>query len=140
MPKRVIILGSTGSIGCNALAVAENLPAEFEIVGLAAGTNWRKMSEQVRRWKPKVAVLTSAESAEALDHAIGGEATAVWSGAESLVRLINEVGCDFVLASIVGAAGLPATLAAVQRGLTVGLANKESLVVAGELMVGAAAA
>lgn len=140
MPKRVIILGSTGSIGCNALAVAENLPEEFEIVGLAAGSNWRRMSEQVRRWKPRVAVLTNPESAEALDHAIGGAATAVWSGPDSLVRLINEVECDLVLSAIVGVAGLPATLAAVQRGLTVGLANKESLVVAGELMVNAATA
>lgn len=140
MPKRVIILGSTGSIGCNALAVAENLPEEFEIVGLAAGSNWRRMSEQVRRWKPRVAVLTNTESAEALDHAIGGATTAVWSGPDSLVRLINEVECDLVLSAIVGVAGLPATLAAVQRGLTVGLANKESLVVAGELMVNAATA
>ncbi len=140
MPKRVIILGSTGSIGCNALAVAENLPEEFEIVGLAAGSNWRKMSEQVRRWKPRVAVLTNPESAEALDHSIEGATTSVWSGIDSLVRLINEVECDLVLSAIVGVAGLPATLAAVQRGLTVGLANKESLVVAGELMVNAATA
>jgi 1-deoxy-D-xylulose-5-phosphate reductoisomerase len=141
MPKRVIILGSTGSIGCNALSVADNLPDEFEIVGLAADSRWRKLAEQVQRHHPRVAVLSDPEAAENLVDQLGrSSGTAVWSGPEALLRLVKEVPCDFVLAGIVGVAGLPATLAAIERGLTVGLANKESLVVAGELMVKAAAA
>jgi 1-deoxy-D-xylulose-5-phosphate reductoisomerase len=142
LPKRVIILGSTGSIGCSALSVAENLPGEFEVVGLAAGSNWEKMAEQVGRWNPQVAVLTDPEASDRLRGCIraAGARTDVWSGEASLVRLVREVGCDFVLSAIVGVAGMEATLAAVEQGLTVGLANKESLVVAGELMVRAAGA
>ncbi len=140
MPKRVIILGSTGSIGCSALSVAENLRNEIEIVGLAAGSNWRKMAEHVSRFRPRIAVMTDPAAADSLAGGLadGGAATRVWSGPESLVRLVKDLDCDFVLSGIVGVAGLPATLAAIDKGLTVGLANKESLVVAGELMVAAA--
>jgi len=141
MPKRVIILGSTGSIGGNALDVAGNLPGEFEIVALAGATSWEKMAEQVGRFRPRVAVLTDAAAGQRLTDRIrtAGVGTQVWSGPDAIVRAVKELDCDFVLSAIVGVAGLPATLAAVERGLTVGLANKESLVVAGELMVSAAA-
>ncbi|HKQ49811.1 MAG TPA: 1-deoxy-D-xylulose-5-phosphate reductoisomerase [Phycisphaerae bacterium] len=141
MPKRVIILGSTGSIGCSALSVAESLPGEFEIVGLAGQQSREKMAEQVRRWNPKAVALTDSDAAEQLTAELrrAGSATAVWSGPDALVRLVKELDCDFVLSAIVGVAGLPATLAAAERGLTVGLANKESLVVAGNLLVDAAA-
>ena len=141
MPKRVIILGSTGSIGCNALNVADNLPGEFDIVGLAAGARWEKMAEQVERYRPRVAALSDAQAAGRLAERVGRTApeTEVRGGPDALVQLVKELDCDFVLAAIVGVAGLPATLAAVQRGLAVGLANKESLVVAGKLMVDAAA-
>ncbi len=141
MAKKVIILGSTGSIGCSALSVAEALPGEFEIVGLAAQQSWEKTAEQVHRWRPKVVALTEPDAAEQLSRRLKaeGSTTQVWSGPEALVRLVKELDCDFVLSAVVGVAGLPATLAAVERGLTVGLANKESLVVAGNLMVEAAA-
>ena len=142
MPKRVIILGSTGSIGSSALEVAENLPDDIQIVALAAATNWEKLAAQVERFRPRVAVLADRSAAERLEERLRGRngTTQVWSGAEALPRLVKEADCDFVLSAIVGVAALPATLAAVERGLTVGLANKESLVVAGELMVQAAAA
>lgn len=142
MPKRVIILGSTGSIGCSALNVADNLEDEFEIVGLSAQSSWEKMAEQVERYRPRVAVLSDADSADRLAQRLAGVSpdTEVWGGIDALERLVKEPDCDFVLSGIVGVAGLPATLAAVQRGLTVGLANKESLVVAGQLMVDAATA
>jgi 1-deoxy-D-xylulose-5-phosphate reductoisomerase len=146
--------------------VAENLPGEFEIVGLAARGNWRKMAEQVRRWRPRVAVMTSEKAAEELEGVLGernakwesgnvgratglphqgvtaegGGSTQVWRGATALTDLVREIECDFVLSGIVGVAGLPATLEAVRGGLTVGLANKESLVVAGALLVNAALA
>jgi 1-deoxy-D-xylulose-5-phosphate reductoisomerase len=141
MPKKVIILGSTGSIGCSALEVADRLPGEFDIVGLAAASRWQMMAEQIERYRPNVAVLSDVAAAEKLagHAAIAASATQVWGGPDALVRLVKEIDCDFVLAGIVGVAGLASTLAAVRRGLTVGLANKESLVVAGRLMVDAAA-
>ncbi|MFQ5411744.1 MAG: 1-deoxy-D-xylulose-5-phosphate reductoisomerase [Phycisphaerae bacterium] len=140
MPKRVIILGSTGSIGCSALNVADHLSDAIEIVGLAAESSWERMSEQVARYRPRLAALSDAAAAERLSERIGQLApeTCVLAGEDALVRLVKESDCDFVLSGIVGVAGLPATLAAVERGLTVGLANKESLVVAGSLLVSAA--
>lgn len=141
MPKRVIILGSTGSIGRSALSVAESLPDEIEIVGLAAGSSWERLVDQVAQFRPRVAVLSDPVAGEKARAAFrtDGAATELLIGADALVRLVKEYDADFVLAGIVGVAGLPATLAAVERGLTVGLANKESLVVAGRLMVEAAA-
>lgn len=141
MPKRVIILGSTGSIGRSALSVTDNLPGEFEIVGLAAHTNGQRLAGQVERYRPSYAVLSDTAAAEEVRARIKSISpdTQLWSGPDALVRLVKEADVDFVLAGIVGVAGLPATLAAVERGLAVGLANKESLVVAGQLMVDAAA-
>jgi len=141
MPKKVIILGSTGSIGCSALEVADRLPGEFDIVGLAAASRWQSMAEQIERYRPAVAVLSDLAAAEKLaaHPGVAASGTKVWGGPDALVQLVKETDCDFVLAGIVGFAGLASTLAAVRRGLTVGLANKESLVVAGRLMVEAAA-
>mgnify|MGYP001206222288 CR=1 FL=1 len=141
MPKRVIILGSTGSIGRSALSVADNLPSEFEIVGLAAGTSWERLSEQAERYRSRCVALSDAKAAERAEDRLrrSGAQTRVLGGPDALVQLVKETECDFVLAGIVGVAGLAATLTAVERGLTVGLANKESLVVAGQLMVDAAA-
>jgi len=140
MPKRIVILGSTGSIGHSALSVVDNLPAEFEVVGLAAGSRWEMLAEQVARYRPRVAVLADESAAANLRRRMADEKlpTDVLGGPQAIARLVKEVDCDFVLSGIVGVAGLPATLAAVQRGLTVGLVNKESLVVAGELMIRAA--
>ncbi len=141
MPKRVIILGSTGSIGHSALEVAENLRGELEVVGLAAGSRWEVLAGQAERFRPRAVALCQEAPAGTLRERLARSSpeTAVWSGSEALVRLVEEVECDFVLSAIVGVAGLPATLTAVERGLSVGLANKESLVVAGRLMVEAAA-
>jgi len=134
MPKRVIILGSTGSIGRSALEVAAAISDEVRVVGLAAGRAWRKLAEQATRWRVEAVALA--------DDACGGQlrracppGTRVFTGAEGLVELVKTCEADFVLAAIVGAAGLPATLAAVERGLDVGLANKESLVVAGSILM-----
>jgi 1-deoxy-D-xylulose-5-phosphate reductoisomerase len=98
------------------------------------------MADQVRRWRPAAAVLTDESAAERLTDALAGDAdrTQIWSGPDALARMVKELDADFVLSGIVGIAGLAATLAAVEKGLSVGLANKESLVVAGELMVDAA--
>jgi len=142
MPKRVTILGSTGSIGRSALSVADNLPDEFDIVALAAGSRWRDMAAQVERYRPQVAVLADPEAADRLSEHLAGSGvdTEIRGGHEALERLVKDVPCDFVLSAIVGVAGLRATLAAVRLGITVGLANKESLVLTGQLMVDAATA
>ncbi len=141
MAKKVIILGSTGSIGRSALSVAQSLGDEFEIVGLAAGSRWETLADQVGEFRPQAAAICDESAGGRLSSQLraNGSQTRVLTGASGLVRLVEETDCDFVLSAIVGVAGLPATLAAVQRGLTVGLANKESLVVAGELMISAAA-
>ena len=140
MPRRVVILGSTGSIGTSALSVVDNLPGEIEVVGLAAATRWEEMAEQVRRYRPKVVVMTEPDAAARLGERLSAEdcRPEVWTGLASVPQLVKELDCDFVLSAIVGVGGLRATLAAVDRGLTVGLANKEALVVSGALMVEAA--
>ncbi len=134
MRKRIIILGSTGSIGCDALEVAAALGDQVEIVGLAARNNWRRLAEQACRFHVRDVAIWDTEAGEPLREACPPE-TRVRCGPEGAVSLVRETDCDLVLAAIVGAAGLPATLAAVERGIDVALANKESLVVAGSLLV-----
>lgn len=139
--KRVIILGSTGSIGRNALAVAENLAAEIEVVGLAANSQWERLAEQANRFKPRAVAIADARFAGVLRDRLQTPnfRPTVFVGNDALVRLVRELDADFVLASVVGAAGLPSTLAAIERGLTIGIANKETLVIAGSLVAPLAA-
>lgn len=134
MPKRVIILGSTGSIGRSGLEVARALGGEIEIVGLAARRDWHRLAEQAAAFHvPAVAIAEEVHFDNLRKACPPG--THVVAGAEGLIELVTTLDADFVLAAIVGVAGLPATLAAVERGLDVGLANKESLVVAGALLM-----
>lgn len=134
MTRRVLILGSTGSIGCSALDVAAAHGEEIRVVGLAAGSRWRELAEQCRRYQVGSVALADERHADALRAEVPA-GTRLFTGAEGLVRFVQETDADFALAAIVGAAGLPATLAAVERGMDVGLANKESLVVAGSLLI-----
>lgn len=142
MPKRMIILGSTGSIGESALDVAAHLGNDYQIVGLAACQSWQRMAEQIESFSPQAVAMCDPQAAKQLESRLAetGDRTTVHAGPDAMRRLVEELDADFVLSAIVGVAGLDSTLAAVQRGLTVGLANKESLVVAGQLMVDAAAA
>ena len=134
--RRLILLGSTGSIGTNVLEVVEHLHGQglrrFEIVGLATGTNAKKLAEQARRFGVgHVAIADGARSPaiEDVDH--------VYTGPEAAATLIESVARegDLVVGAMVGSAGLPATLAAIDRGCDIALANKETLVAAGELMM-----
>jgi len=134
MRRRVIILGSTGSIGTSALDVIGALSDEFEVVGLAARSSWRALADQVRRFRPARVAMTDPSSAARLRQEVGGSAD-VLAGDEALTELVERTDCDFVQAAVVGAAALPATLAAVRRGRTIGLASKEAMVVAGSLMI-----
>ena len=134
MRKRIVILGSTGSIGCSALEVAAGLGEEADVVGLAAGQGWRKLGEQVTRFGVGSVAIADESHADDLRQACP-DGTRVLAGAAGLVELVRTCDADLVLAAIVGVAGLPATLAAVDRGIDVALANKESLVVAGSILM-----
>jgi 1-deoxy-D-xylulose-5-phosphate reductoisomerase len=134
MHKRVAILGSTGSIGRSALEVAAALRDEIRIVGLAARQEWRLLAEQARRFNVEYVAIADERHRDSLRSQCP-EQTHVLAGAGGLVELVERCEARFVLAAVVGAAGLPATLAAVERGIDVGLANKESLVVAGALLM-----
>ena len=137
-PKRIVILGSTGSIGTQTLDVIEHLNAQkgphtFEVVGLAAGRASAELAKQIERFNPRFVSTCSEECLDSKAEQIAGE-----DAAEELVRRAHEVvGVDLVVGAIVGSAGLGATLAAVELGIDVALANKETLVAAGELVVAA---
>jgi 1-deoxy-D-xylulose-5-phosphate reductoisomerase len=149
---RLIVLGSTGSIGTQTLQVVEHLndlhahgrwPTRYQVVGLAAGRNADLLQRQVERHRVCHVALGHLESdmvgfAESNRSFPWGEGY-VGQGAEAVTRLIRRADCDLVLSAMSGAAGLPATLAAVGLGYTVALANKETLVAAGQLITAAAA-
>jgi 1-deoxy-D-xylulose-5-phosphate reductoisomerase len=130
--KRVAVLGSTGSIGCNTLDVIEHLGADFKITALSAHRQTGKLMEQVRRHRPAVVAVTDPESREHVLPALTELGVPVVDSAADLVRR-DDV--DVVVAAVVGAAGLPAAFATVEAGKTLALANKESLVCAGSLLI-----
>ena len=135
--KRIAILGSTGSIGRSTLSVAESYPDRFQIVTLAAGSNLEAAFEQARRWHPRVISMAAESDADRLRARLKKEGLPeieVVHGAAGTVRVATHSDVDFVVSAIVGVAGLEATYAAVRAGKTLGLANKECLVVAGELI------
>jgi 1-deoxy-D-xylulose-5-phosphate reductoisomerase len=135
--KRIAILGSTGSIGRSTLSVAESYPDRFQIVTLAAGGNLEAAFDQARRWKPRVISIAAEKDAEALRDRLKKEGLSqieVVHGAAGTVRVATHSEVDFVVSAIVGVAGLEATYEAVRAGKTLGLANKECLVAAGELI------
>jgi 1-deoxy-D-xylulose-5-phosphate reductoisomerase len=139
---RVAVLGSTGSIGVSTLDVLARHPGRFEVTALAAATNDGRLLEQCLRHRPRVAVLQSPEAARRLDAAlrVAGSSVEVRCGAEALAQCAAGADVDAVMAAIVGAAGLPSTLAAARAGKRVLLANKESLVLAGPLLIESARA
>src|SRR5947199_2586483 len=134
--KRIAILGSTGSIGRSTLKVVESFPERFSVASLAAGSNVQAAAEQARRWKPCVVSMATVEGAEQLRKLIARDLPAceIVSGSEGAVRVSTHPEVDFVVSAIVGVAGLEATYEAVKAGKAVGLANKECLVAAGELI------
>ncbi len=138
MAKRIAILGSTGSIGKNALRVIEALGEGYEVVGLSAHSSYELLAEQARRYKPRVIAITNADYFEQLSDLIGNLDVKVLAGPEGLIEIAELADVDIVLTAIVGAAGLPAVLAAAQKGKTLAIANKEPLVIAGELLTRAA--
>jgi 1-deoxy-D-xylulose-5-phosphate reductoisomerase len=140
--KRIAILGSTGSIGRSTLSIAEQYCDRFAVVSMAAGNNVDAAVEQAVRWRPKVLSLATEEGAEKARRALvsaGARDIEVVSGAAGTVRVATLPEVDFVVSAIVGVSGLEATYEAVKAGKSVGLANKECLVTAGELLTEEAA-
>jgi 1-deoxy-D-xylulose-5-phosphate reductoisomerase len=139
MRNRLIVLGATGSIGASALAVAEELADRIEVVGLACHTGWPELAALAARWHPRaVAIADERAWREARSAGAFADGTKVLGGPAGLVELAAMDDVDVVLNGVVGAAGLEATLAALGAGRRVALANKESLVVGGELVAAAA--
>jgi 1-deoxy-D-xylulose-5-phosphate reductoisomerase len=135
--KRIAILGSTGSIGRSTLSVAEAYPDRFKIVALAVGSNLDAAFEQACRWHPLLISIAAEADADALSSRLKKEGLGeieVVHGAAGAVRVATHPDVDFVVSAIVGVAGLEATYEAVRAGKIVGLANKECLVAAGELI------
>ena len=137
--QRITVLGSTGSIGTNTLNVIARNSSDFFVHALVAGNNWQLMAEQCQTFKPLYAVMQNAEAANRLEKECKrlGLNTEVLVGEQAAVEVASSAQVDVVMAAIVGAAGLMPTLAAVQAGKRVLLANKESLVMSGELFINA---
>ncbi len=135
--KRIAILGSTGSIGTSTLKIVEAYPERFEVTSLAAGNNLDLVTEQTLRWRPKVVSVATPEAAEALKQRLaqaGAKGVKVVFGTEGTVECAALDEVDFVVSAIVGVGGLKATYEAVKAGKSIGLANKETMVAAGELV------
>jgi len=135
--KRISILGSTGSIGRSTLSVVESYPERFQVTALAAGHNVDAAFEQAQRWKPRLVSVAAQEDFVILCDrlkAAGLTGVEVTHGPAGTVQVATHPETDFVVSAIVGVAGLEATYEAVRAGKTVGLANKECMVAAGELI------
>ncbi len=134
--RDVVILGSTGSIGTQALDVVRRNPERFRVVGLAAGSNHELLVGQIREFLPPVVALGDASAVDDLrEHLKGIRETEIIAGPDAAERLARDTDADLVLNAMVGAIGLAPTLAALQTGKSVALANKESLIVGGELVM-----
>jgi 1-deoxy-D-xylulose-5-phosphate reductoisomerase len=136
--KRLSILGATGSIGVTTLDLVARFPERFEVTALAGGKNVERLAEQVRRFRPTLVAVADEAGATALRREIGGFVPEIVFGPEGLERVATVPDTDLVVSGLVGALGLGPTLLAIEAGRDVALANKEVLVVAGELVRAAA--
>jgi len=137
--KRIVILGSTGSIGRQALEVVDEHPDKYEITGLAAGSNVELLAEQINKYRPGYVAVKEEEGARKLRQLLkGNNKTEISYGRAGLLDLAGLDGIDLVLVAVTGIAGLEPTLAALNKGTQVALANKESLVAGGQLVMGKA--
>ncbi len=130
-PRRLTILGSTGSVGCNTIDLIERNPNRYEIVALTANRNAVALAEQARRLRSSLAVVADADAYGTLKDALQGTGIEVAAGPEAVTEAASRP-TDWMMAAIVGSAGLESTLAGVRQGAVIGLANKETLVCAGD--------
>jgi len=134
MDKRIAILGSTGSVGKNALRVIDKLGPDYKVVALTAHSNVELLAEQAERYKPAYVAITDRAHEQKLRQFLAGSGIEILAGPESLAKIAGLEDVDVVLTAVVGAAGLPAVLAAARKGKTIAVANKEPLVIAGKLL------
>ncbi len=132
--KQIVILGSTGSIGTNTLDIVEKFPAQFRVIGLTAGHNDEKLEAQIRQFRPQLVALANETAASKLRERCKDVDVEILSGMEGLTQVAELPQADLVISSIVGGAGLVPTLAAIRARKNVALANKEPMVMAGQLM------
>ena len=137
MTKQLVILGSTGSIGRQTLDVARHLPVRIR--ALAAGSNVELLAQQCREYRPDVAVMATAQAARELRERLDGQSIEILVGEEGMIEAARLPGADTVVTSVVGMLGLRPTLAAIRAGKRIGLANKETMVCAGSLVMAEAA-
>jgi len=130
--KNVVVLGSTGSIGKNSLEVLSNFPDRFSVFGLSANKNVKLLEEQIKQFRPRMAVITDEESFEHLPQDYGTE---ILSGIDGLKRLCSHPQVNLVINALVGSVGILPSLEALDSGKNLAIANKESLVMAGELLI-----
>jgi 1-deoxy-D-xylulose-5-phosphate reductoisomerase len=135
----VVVLGSTGSIGTSCLDVIDHLATRLEAVGLSAHTNWQPLFDQAIRRRPRWVTITDPETARQADAARLNGTTRLLTGVDGLATMVADPDVDVVVTAIVGAAGLQGTWAALEAGKTVAVANKETLVLAGPLVMDLAA-
>jgi 1-deoxy-D-xylulose-5-phosphate reductoisomerase len=137
--KSLAILGSTGSIGVSTLEIVAAHPERFRVTALTAGRNLDLLARQVRCFQPQLVAVPDAADAQDLQARLGAAAPRILSGRDGLIACAAASGAELVVSAIVGAAGLEPTLAAIDSGIDVALANKETLVAAGELVMAAVA-
>lgn len=134
MKKRIVILGSTGSIGTQTIDVIASNPDKFELYGITAHSNSELLISQAKKYKPNFVIVTKDECYSVVKEALSNEDIKVFAGIESVCDLVSMPSVDIVVTAMVGYAGLKPTISAVKAGKTIALANKETLVVAGELI------
>lgn len=133
--KRICILGSTGSIGCQTLQIIESYGSLFEVEILTSNRSWELLAEQARKFKPNSVVIACEEFYEPLREALKDEDIKVYCGSKALEQVAASTTVDVVVSAIVGYAALAPTMSAIRAGKKIALANKETLVVAGELVM-----
>ncbi len=133
--KKISILGSTGSIGVNTLDVISKHPDKFQVVGLAAGENDSLLQAQIEKFKPRIAALFNEKHSDKLKKTIKDKNVKIASGIDGVLEVATIKDADMVISAIVGAAGLIPTISAIKAGKDIALANKETLVMAGEIVM-----
>ncbi|MBE7445288.1 MAG: 1-deoxy-D-xylulose-5-phosphate reductoisomerase [Planctomycetia bacterium] len=133
--KNIVVLGSTGSIGKNTLEVVRNLKDKFRVVGLSSNSRWELLAEQVEEFKPEYVALNDCESVEKLRRRFHKNQLNILTGSNCLKEIVSREEVDVVVSAVVGAVGLPAAIATIEQGKMLALANKESLVMAGHIVM-----
>src|SRR5512137_2366360 len=133
--KRLAILGSTGSIGVNTLDIVKQFPERFKVMSLAAGVNIQLLKQQILQFRPKMVSVLNKELSETLRRELASFPADIIHGVEGLIQVATHPEVDLVVSALVGAVGLIPTLSAIKTGKGVALANKESLVMAGKIVM-----